>query len=365
MPRHQSPKLQPPDFLVALHPPAAVLAVWQMGEVAVLAGVTDELAAEAGISSNDIRQGVANAAGDLGNRLSQEVWRSSEDNTVEWLGMVAQRLERLAPMWRDVLGVVWSVSNTYLPPPFLVSGATGVRANTLRQLIDGEYTVADLHAHVSDLSALLAQGKLSQAQERLLYATSMVTAAVGGYVTAGVSTFPIVTATNWAYGKLTDVDAWIEQLAVRWVLAATIAEHDQETGIVVARSFRHEATELARSGPDAGEARQIRLLMTVYRALAAEDEQTILEEMPDLVRLRLNDALDVLHNIGLDRVSLLDASRSGHDARSPLVRSRWVVQGQRPRPGETVDTSTLIALAFGKPDEPIPHGQVASRLYAL
>ncbi|MGD8201362.1 hypothetical protein ACQE98_11935 [Ornithinimicrobium sp. W1679] len=268
-------------------------------------------------------------------------------------------------MWIDVLGVVWSVSNTHLPASFLVSGGTGVRANVLRHIIDGEYTVADMHALVGGLSSDLAEEKLTQAQQRIFFATSMVAAAVGGYATAGASTMPLTAATEWAYGKLTNVDDWIERLAIRWILTSTLMEHDPTRGLAAAEKLRDEATRLSRSGPNAADARHIRLLMAAYRSFAAETVETVIPEMPLLVGMRLSDALELMNLLGRGDTLLLDAYESAENARSPLIKSRWLVKGQRPDPGERVTTTTLVALAYAKPGEYLPHGMIASRLHAL
>ncbi|SDD25200.1 PASTA domain-containing protein [Auraticoccus monumenti] len=334
-----------PRAFVELEPPRRVRAALHAGSIAMLALATGEQLDRARLSPTLIVRAIEDAAFfDPDERLwARRVWEEARKGSFGWTIEVAPFFVGLDPAWTKVVQFVWCLWNDYLEEETLTVGTSGTRLDTLLEMTRAGATAAEIGRHGAELAEGLAAGKVSAFQEATVsVARSQVTGAVVDYFTGGVGSRALEGVASWYQSDATKVDHWVKDLALRYLLADHLKDTDPGRFAYARQRFFNEAQQL---GSSSDHSRRVRMLLAAYGNMADKGE-SVVRAMPNLVDMRVNDAVSVLRALNVEP-QLVDHSGQG---RMMVQQSRWLVVAQHPDPGAPT-SYVVVRLAFAKPGE--------------
>lgn len=350
--------------LAELTPSHDLVFTHQLGELAILGGLSDPDLVEFGLTAAGIDEWLGEHDIHDGRPLTR-VWEASRAGCHDWMDVAASFLAQHQQAWRDVLTISWATRHSNIPNWALCMYGSGLRANCLLALTGTSMTVADVQEVLRADSEALADGRLSGRESAAFVAASSAVGGAVGFFTAGAGVGVATKAAGWAGDKLHRVDSWVEDLALRRLLAAQLVEEDRTIVQEIAASFQREATGLSRSQPKTLEGQKVRLLLAAHcdlLSMLSTEDDPLTPTVPNVVGMRLNDALLAWNSLGIEEIALVDACRKSGEERMPIMRGSWVVRGQSPVDGAPLEGVRSAKIAFGKAGETVLTGLMKERL---
>ncbi|WP_157720573.1 PASTA domain-containing protein [Friedmanniella luteola] len=349
-----------------LRPPQDVVTCLHAGDLVIISALNDEELGDAGLSAEIVRSAINGApfCRPRSRAALAEIWTTSRSGDTAWISLMQPLLPH-DPYWRSIVGAHWALYNAYFNEQYLDTGKVGTRANTLLEITDAGATVSDHQVLFTELAESIAAGKLSAFQHGAIFGSMLVAGGVVGFFTAGAGASLVGRAGGWVEGSLENVDDWVSELALRYLLASIIEEHDRKRHLGVAKTIHEEAQAIGRSDPNPRGSKQFRMLMGAYAKMLegmAPDTADTTQTIPDVVGLRLGDAKAMLRTAGFVTIVQFDAAPPAEGPRSAWSESRWNVRGQWPSPGVACDPSSTIRLAYSRPEERVRQQDMDRRL---
>lgn len=355
----------PSRAFVDLDPPSYVTELHRLGEVVILGSLDDDGLNELGLREAGVLRLVDAAADDVSASTYRAAWTSSRAGDTDWMHLVQPWMDRTTDAWRAVLAGTWALHNSFMDRSLLDTGPMGNRSNCLLYLAGVGVTVSDIQYLYMNAAEKAAEGKPTAFDQAAFFAGSFASGFVVGTLTMGAGLGLLNKAVAWAGGKMMEVDPWTEELTLRWLLASQLAEEDPLRTRRVGQLLYDEAGALSRTQPSTIQGRKVRMLLAAYRDLehnSAIDDSSTSATMPNVVGMRLSDAIDALAALRIGVDESFDAARPAGEERYPMVKSNWIVRGQRPSAGSEVEPNMHVALAFSKAGERVLANQLTARL---
>lgn len=335
-----------PDARVALH----------AGTVALLAAATDAELAAIRLSPESVVAGIE-SAGFLvpaGREKLRRVWELARARDFAWTSEIAPMVVPLPAPWRGVVQQVWCLWNEHLKEEALILGRVGTRLDTLLELTGSEATASEAVVLHATLAADIAEGKATAFESwALRIARNPVAGFAADHFTFGIGGFAMERVGSLLGRNLAQVDDWVLDLALRFVLSELVHEALPDRFDVVRESLFTEAQQL---GTSTDHTRRVRMLLSAYRSMTGEIDWAR-PRTPTLVQMRVNDALSVIGVLGVE-ADLVDPTG---EARRMLDKSKWVVLAQHPEPGSTL-SGHPVRLAYGRAGERVRELQIQALL---
>jgi hypothetical protein len=347
-----------PTALAELKPNANVLRTHALGELGVLAAASEGSLNEMGLTESAVREYLSKSDDPATVDLGMQVWEASRSGAVSWLGVLQEETASLPQVWREVLHATWSCTHTILGSEQLLAGPAALRTASLLDATGCTDMAEVFQLTWYEISEFFASHQPTRIDDRLLMGSSLVgglvLGAVGGIGGASLA----YKGGAWLGEQTHKVNAGVQDLAFRYWLASGLAEDRPDLARRIAKRFREEADSVAVDTPDRASGGAASKLLILAHNLLLEDMGGAPESlalMPTVLDLRLQEALEILELVKRRDIETFDAGRPKDQERLPMIRTKWRVVGQYPKPGDPTSESTTIRLAFVKTSErPLP-----------
>lgn len=356
---HAALALEFNEHLSRLAAPREVLAAHSLGEILMCAGLDESEVQASGLSDGAVIE-LINASPELSLISSDRaltMWRSSAEGGLAWLEVMREIVVPIDEHWRVAMGISWALRSQFTQGLVPDSGEVGLRVNGLLYASRLDFSCADVQHAYFGLAKDIAEGKTSGMEDLAFVAGSAVTGAVVGYLSMGAGVGVLGKAVGWASERLHAIDEWTLDHAYSFMLASAFLDTQPERAQMMADHYYRTAMEISRNDPSGGQARRVRMLLHAYKTLSAPtDDRPASVWVPDLVGMRLGDAVNALKAVGINTVSFVDAVAPEQEHRTPLSRNKWVVRGQSPAPSTKASPGIEVTLAFSRANErALPH----------